>query len=346
MRDTMKMAISLDDILLEPQYSEIDSRLDTSVKTRLTTKKKLEIPIMATNMSTITEYDMMKTMSDLGGVACLHRFLPNSERLDIVRKAYKTGVKPIMASIGVGDKEYSMGVELIQAGADILLIDVAHAHSKGVFDQLNNFQVFRKNIDIIVGNIATKEAAAQFLAVGVDGLRIGIGPGSRCLTRTVTGHGVPNATALLGVRAARTEYAKNTGAYVPLIMDGGLRTSGDIVKALYIGADVACLGGMLAGTEETPGQIVKNGGGLHKKFYGMASKDAMEIHGKGKPGIAAEGFSELVPYQGSVRPIVEEIVGGIRSGLSYTGAKTIAELRQKGRPMLLSQAAQYESKIR
>ena len=298
---------------------------------------------MATNMNTITESQMMKLMSELGGVGVLHRFMPIFEQTKEVRKAtsgnYLDSIRVIpLVSIGVGDVEYERAQELYRNGVRHFLIDVAHAHNSQVGRQLENLKNNYTGVDIIVGNIATYDAANYLIERGADGLRIGIGGGSRCTTRTVSGHGVPNLYALTEVVRARDEHGK----YVPITIDGGIKNSGDIVKALYFGADVACIGNLLAGTDETPGALERTANGLYKKFYGMSSKDA----GRVKDGRAPEGFSASVPYKGSAKAVVEELVGGIRSGLTYSGARNIKELREKGKPIYLTRAAQVESKIR
>ena len=344
MNDT---AYSLDDVLLEPQYSTIKSRLNTNVSTALTKHCVIDIPIMATNMSTVTEYSMMKAMNDLGGVGALHRFLSTESQTAIVSEAVKNHLYPIVASIGIGDNEFTRAEALIDAGAQIIMVDVAHGHCEGVNNQLYELKDKYPSIDVIVGNIATEQAVTDFCNWGADAIRVGIGGGARCTTRTVTGHGVPNLTALVNTVKARNDYHSRTGVYVPIIIDGGIKNSGDIVKALYFGADVACIGNLIAGTDETPGEIIHGAQGKVKKYYGMASKDAQDTHRGGmKSGTAAEGFSSSVPYKGSVIPIIEELVGGIRSGLTYSNAKDINELRRKGRVMYLTPASQSESKLR
>mgnify|MGYP006921393762 CR=1 FL=1 len=342
----LRRTLSLDDVLLEPQYSNVRSRLDTDLRTKVTKNYELRVPIMSTNMSTVTEYDMMMVMNSIGGVGALHRFMQPYKSLQMIERASAAKLYPIIASIGVGPSEVIRARELRKKGANIILIDVAHGHSVQVMETYTAIREQNSDTDIIVGNIASKKAAVDFLALGVDGLRVGIGGGSRCLTRTVTGHGVPNLTALMDAVEARNKHYDNTGHYVPVIIDGGIKTSGDMTKALYFGADVVCIGNLLAGTEETPGEKITRDGKHFKKYFGMASKDAMDLHGKGKQGIAAEGFSELVPYKGSAKNILEELVGGIRSGLTYSGAMNISDLRKKGVPLLLSDAARYESKMR
>ena len=342
----MNTAYSLDDILLEPQYSSIKSRLDVDIRTRVSTHYWLQAPIMTTNMSCITEKDMMVAAHSVGAGAALHRFLSVPEQCNQAREAKQAGVSPVIASIGVGDDEYRRAEQLMVYGTNVLLLDVAHAHTSMVYEQVENLQDRPVTVDLIVGNIATYDAAMQLLKRGVNGVRVGIGGGSKCITRTVTGHGVPNLTALLNVVKARDDYKKSTTAYVPVIIDGGIKNSGDIVKALYFGADVGCVGNVISATQETPGAVVMENGQPCKKYYGMASKEAQDVHRNGlKIGTAPEGVSSLVPLKGSVIPILEELIGGIRSGFTYSGAMDIEELRERGKPMYLSTASQFESKF-
>lgn len=338
------MGYSLDDVLLRPKYSKVKSRLDTDISTRLTRNYTIKTPIIATNMSTITEYDMAKKMYELGGVGVIHRFMSIRDEEDIVKELKEDNVKPIVASIGVSDEDRERASHLVTAGVDILFIDVAHAYSESASKLLRLLKGIY-DVDVIIGNVATGEAVEDLIAAGADGIRVGIGGGNRCTTRIVTGHGVPNLTAIIEADEARNKYLKSKRIYIPLIIDGGIKTSGDIVKALYFGADVASIGYLLSGTDETPGDLVKNGDGVFKKYYGMASKEAQDNRGGIKPGITPEGTSALVPYQGNIKPIIEELTGGIRSGLTYSGAADIKELREVGEPILLSPASQKESKI-
>ncbi len=334
--------LSLDDIMLVPQFSPVKSRLDTDTTSYLTSKTKIKAPIMATNMATITEYPMMEAMNKVGGVGALHRFMDVKTQGEIVKKAKENGLSPVVASIGVGPEEFSRAYRLIKDGVDIILIDVAHGHSKNVLSQLKELKTTFPGVEYIVGNIATDKAASILMEYGADAVRVGIGGGANCTTRQVTGHGVPNLTALEMVVDARNAYEKNTGKYVPIILDGGIKNSGHIVKALALGADVACIGNLFAGTDETPGDVVDG----YKKQYGMSSKDAQEIHKGGmKKGIAAEGITTLVPYKGSVVPIAEQLIGGVRSGLTYSGAYNVFDLRAKAEAMYISDASRGESKL-
>jgi IMP dehydrogenase len=336
---------SLDDVLLIPQENNIDSRLDTDLTTRFSRRHTIPSPIMATNMSTITEKDMMVALYDSGGVAVLHRFLTKERGVEIL-SSLPSAVHPRVASVGIGDDELRRAEAYVGAGVDVLLIDIAHAHAPRIYHHIAQIRNINEKVDLIVGNIATYDAAYKLLSFGVDGLRVGIGGGSRCTTRTVTGHGVPNLTALVDVVYARKTFLTQTNDYIPIIIDGGINSSGDIVKSLAFGADVASMGGLFAGTKETPGPVVQEGQNMFKKFYGMSSKSGnLERYGVLKKGIAPEGFSELVPYRGSVKEVVEELQGGIRSGLTYSGASNIEELRLVAQPILLTVAARKESKL-
>lgn len=344
--DRNKIAYSLDDVLLVPKKNHVKSRLDTNTAVRLSSNYGIQIPIMATNMSTVTEDEMMITMGKLGGIGVLHRFMDISRGSGIVSKVKAAGTYPIAASIGTGETAIRRALALTNAGANILMMDIAHGHSQQVIDDLKYIKEYIK-ADVIVGNVATYQGTWDLCVAGADGIRVGIGGGSRCTTRQVTGHGVPNLTALVESVRARNEYLEETTRYVPIIIDGGLKNSGDLVKALYFGADVGCFGGMFAGTAETPGEVITEAGQKHKKFYGMASKEAQDTHRGGmKNGTTAEGFSELVPYRGSVVDIVEQLVGGVRSGLTYSGVKDVHSLRTFGDYVILTQASQLESKLK
>lgn len=337
-------AYSLDDVMLIPKYNPIASRLDVDLSTVLTKNIPLQNPIMATNMATVTEVPMAKALNSKGGVGILHRFMSIDDQIKMVNELKKDGVKPVVASIGVGNKEYIRAIELDQAGVDAVLIDVAHGHSALVDEQL--YKLKNVGIETIVGNIATYDAAMHLLNSGADALRVGIGGGKNCTTRLVTGHGVPNLTALIQASMARDEFCNRNAVYIPIIIDGGIKNSGDIVKALYFGADIACMGNMFAGTDESPGELINSGNGVFKKHYGLSSKDAMDTHKGGKrEGIAAEGITTMVPHKGSVIPIIDELLGGIRSGLTYSGAKNIMDLRANGQAYLLSSASRAESKL-
>jgi len=346
----MKTGLSLDDILLEPQYSDIESRLDVDLKTAFTKHWMVEMPIVSTAMPTITGETMMKVMSLYGGVGMLHRFMSTEEQIQIINTLKhdpEQHISPIVAAVGVGKEELKRAKQLIDNGIEVIFIDIAHGHSKMMLNQIKAIKEYSSKVDILAGNVATYEGTKDLIEAGADGVRVGIGGGYACSTRLVTGAGVPNLTSLINAVEARNKYLKLTGKYIPIMMDGGIHSSGCITKSLAFGADTISLGYMLSGVDENPGEVIKkNGEGSFKKYYGQSSKDAMENHKGLKKGIAPEGYSKLVPYRGSVKPILEELIGGVKSGLTYSGAKNIVELRKKKETILLSNASLYESKLR
>lgn len=333
-----KTALTYDDIQLIPTFSNIKSRQNIKLHTLLSRRYGLLNPIVASPMDTVCEFNMALKMAQLGGVGCIHRFMPIKEQCDIVKKLYysiysegfdgtiaedwgvmyddwHTEIKavPIMAAIGVQITDIHRAKELVKAGANVLLIDVAHGDHQNVIDMIkwckNNLN---ENVDIIAGNIATGEAAIRLQNAGADGLRVGIGGGSMCSTRIQTGFGVPNVTSLEDVVANTT---------VPVMADGGLRTSGDIAKALAIGADCVMLGSLLSGTEESPGQILERKNGLYKRYRGSASLETKTANGLSTRNV--EGESTVIPYKGGVKYIIDNLLDGIKSALSYAGANSL-----------------------
>lgn len=332
---TRNRGLTFDDVLLVPAKSEVRSRRIPQLETFLTKKTKIDIPLISANMDTITEHEMAIAMSGLGGFGILHRFMTIEEQVEQVNLIQQAGVKIIGASIGVGDDFKERANKLIQAGVNIITIDIAHAHSIQMMETLEWLKATHPQIEVIAGNIATPEAALDLIQAGADALKVGIGPGSMCTTRVITGCGVPQLTAI----ALCAEVAKEFG--VPVIADGGLRTSGDIVKALAAGASSVMLGGMLSGTLETPGQV-KSG---KKQYRGMASKAAQVNWRGGVPeGMAAEGESTTVFIKGHVKDTVLEVTGGIRSGMSYLNSTTLAEISEKARFIEMSHSGIHESR--
>lgn len=326
--------LAYDDVLIVPTKSEIKSRRDPSLESKLTKKHKLQIPIISANMDTVTESSMMVALNQLGGFGILHRFISIQDQVKEVQKARESGVKLIGASIGVSGDWKERAQALVDAGAEILTLDIAHGHSTSMLDTMKYIKDTYSNVEIIAGNIATPEGAQELIEAGADALKVGIGPGSMCTTRIITGCGVPQLTAI----ALCAEVARSKG--VPVIADGGIKTSGDIVKAFAAGADTVMLGGMLSGTIETPGDI-KQG---TKDYRGMASKSAqVSWRGELPEGMAPEGVATKVAVKGHVKDVILEICGGIRSGMSYVNAITIDEIRQNARFIEMSMAGFQES---
>ena len=312
--------LTFDDVLMTPARSDIRSRRDPQLTSKLTKNISLETPIISANMDTITEYDMAFAMNQLGGLGILHRFITTEEQAVQARRLKEAGVKNVSASVGVGEEFKSRAKLLIDAGVNIITIDIAHGHSIQMMETLKWLKDQYPQVEIIAGNLATPDAARDLIEAGADAIKVGIGPGSMCTTRIITGCGVPQLTAI----ALSAEIADSYG--VPVIADGGIRTSGDMVKAFAAGASTIMLGSMLSGTIETPGEI-KNG---KKQYRGMASRAAQDSWRGGVPqGMAPEGESTQVNVKGHVKDVILEVTGGIRSGMSYVNATTIAEIREK-----------------
>jgi IMP dehydrogenase len=334
----MNYALTYDDIQLVPAYSSIKSRQNIKLHTLLSRRYGLLNPIVASPMDTVCGFEMAYKMAELGGVGCVHRFMSIGAQTDIVRRLYQGihgegfggtiaeswGVMyddwhaemnevPIMAAIGVQDEDRARALSLVEAGANVLLIDVAHGHHQNVLDMIHWCrETLDEHVDIIAGNIATAEAAEHLQTYGADGLRVGIGGGSLCTTRIKTGFGVPNVTSLEEVIRV---------AEVPVMADGGIRTSGDMAKALAIGADTIMLGSLLAGTDEAPGQILETPKGLYKRYRGSASLETKVTHGQKARNV--EGESTTIPYKGGVKFIISGLLDGVKSALSYAGAEDL-----------------------
>ena len=355
----MKTALTYDDIQLVPAFSNIKSRTNINLKTMLSRRYGLLNPIVASPMDTVCEFDMALKMAQLGGVGCIHRFMGIAYQCHIVEKLYTAihhdkvnepsiaeawGVMyddwhgeinhvPIMAAIGVQDEDKDRALALVESGANVLLIDVAHGDHQNVIDMIHwcKTQDDLVMVDIIAGNIATQSAAETLLAYGADGLRVGIGGGSLCTTRIKTGFGVPNVTSL-------EEVLKVSG--VPVMADGGIRSSGDMSKALAIGAETVMLGSLLAGTDESPGKILETSKGLYKRYRGSASLETKVTHGQQERNV--EGESTTIPYKGGVKFIVNGLLDGVKSALSYAGAENLKNFYPKY--VVVTNAGQNEAK--
>jgi len=312
----MSESVTYDDMLLIPQYSAIKSRTEVDLSQQLAASPSitLGVPIISSPMDTITGVDMAIAMNHCGGLGIIHRYNTIEEQATMVRSCDSTG-----AAIGVTDDFEERSMALYDAGARVLCIDVAHGHHVLVERALKTLKdSYGNNIHLMAGNVATLEAFNDLADWGADSIRCGIGGGSICTTRIQTGHGVSGLQTIFDC-AQSDRDAK-------IIADGGIKTSGDIVKALAAGADFVMLGSLLAGTLETPGQLLSYTDGSKRKAYrGMASKKAQkEWRGTAS---TAEGIETTVHYKGNVKDVIKDLVGGIKSGCSYTGAASLAELR-------------------
>jgi IMP dehydrogenase len=326
--------LTFDDVLLVPCHSEISSRRHPELGSRLTRRHSVATPIIAANMDTVTEVDMALAMAKLGGIGILHRFMPLEEQVRMV-KAVKAAGALTAVSIGVKEDGMKRAGALVDAGADILTLDIAHGDSVMMLETLDYVKKAFPHVDIIAGNVATAQAVKTLVEHGADAVKVGIGPGSMCTTRIITGCGVPQLSAIAMC------VAEGQRLNVPIIADGGIKTSGDIVKAFAAGAETVMLGSMLSGCTETPGEV--HGG--KKKYRGMASKDAqVSWRGELPAGMAAEGESRWISCKGSVVQIIDELCGGVRSGMTYLNAQTLADIHRNARFIEMSASGMTESR--
>ena len=321
--------LTFDDVLLVPQYTEIKSRKDVSTKTRLTRNLWIDAPIIASNMDTITESAMMVAMSEAGGAALLHRFMSDDRIIEELIAAKDGGAYPRIVSVGVQedyiqllDRISSIDQDLIQG----VCIDVAHGACDRMVNAIKWIKLNYAHLDVIAGNIATGKQAMILCEAGADALKVGIGNGSMCITRMVAGCGVPLLTSIMDCYEVTRKYN------CPIICDGGIRGSNDLVKALAAGAETVITGSLLSGCDETPmDEILKADGSRWKPYRGMASKDAMiNWRGQTYSNVAAEGESTLIPVKGPAKNVVDSLCSGLRSGMTYNDALTIQELTING----------------
>lgn len=325
-------AITFDDVLLVPSYNHHESRrvVETTSKDRLG-KLTLELPVISSNMDTITESAMANFMTSKGAMGALHRFMSVEDNIAEFKKC--SGI--VFVSVGCSTAELERAEALRDAGAEYFCVDVAHAHAKYVGKTLKSLRKILADRCIMAGNVATYAGADYLASCGADIIKAGIGGGSVCSTRIKTGFGVPMLTCIQD--CARADRS--------IVADGGIKTSGDIVKALAFGADFVMIGGMLAGTSPTPGEIIqKNDGSKVKRYRGMASKEAQEnFLGEMHEWKTAEGVATEVPFKDNPDAIIADIVGGLRSGLTYAGSDTISELQRKLNYVIVTQAGRIES---
>jgi IMP dehydrogenase len=314
----MRDAFTFDDVLLVPAYNHYESRqhVDVSVTDR-SGRLSLKLPVMTANMDTITESAMANFIGGKGGIGVLHRMMPVERNVAEYRKCRF----PTFVSVGCAEEELERAEALRDAGATLFVVDVAHGHARYVGKTLKRLRQLLPDACLMAGNVATYAGADYLASVGADVVKVGIGPGSVCTTRLKTGHGVPQLTAIQD--CARCDRS--------IVADGGIRHAGDVVKALAFGADFVMIGGLLAGTRPTPGRRTRDRHGKWVKAYrGMASREvADEHHGGIAEWKTAEGVSVTVPYRDDEEAIVADIVGGLRSGLTYAGSRTIRELQRK-----------------
>jgi IMP dehydrogenase len=338
------IALSFDDVLLVPQKSTVVSRTEIDLSTQIAPNIKLSAPLISMSMDTVTGVDMAIAIAKFGGIGFLPRFDLPQIQADKVAKVKKAGQR-VVAAIGLRDDYLKRAEMLVNAGADGITLDIAHAHTITALDAVSRFKNKFPKISMIAGTIATYEGAVDLFKAGADTVRVGVGVGTICTTRIVAGSGVPQITAILEANRARKLF-KNK--YV--LGDGGAAKSGDIVKGLACGADAYMCGSLFAGTDEAPGKIITRNGIFYKRYDASTSSAAKKLqikkdHNGRKPhfNLHVEGVESFVKYKGPVEDILEQLCAGIRSGLSYSGAHTIEEFQKKAQFIRITAAGLRES---
>ena len=356
-----KKALTFDDVLLIPAESHVLPN-EVDLSTKLADNIKLNIPLVSAGMDTVTEGAMAIAMALQGGLGVVHKNMSiqaqagevaNVKSVVVPNNTTKAAVDDqnrllCAAAVGVTSDTFERAEALLEAGADAIVIDTAHGHSAGVLRKIKEIRDHFPKQTLIAGNVATGDATRALFDAGVDIVKVGIGPGSICTTRIVAGVGVPQITAIYDAASAAREYHK------PIIADGGIKYSGDVVKALAAGGNAVMLGSMLSGTTEAPGDIFEDNGKKYKRYRGMGSMGAMaQAHGSSdryfQGGVneanklVPEGVEARVEYKGDVSDVVFQIEGGLRSGMGYCGAANIPELIEKAQFVQITNAGLRES---
>ena len=343
---TIKDSLTFDDVTLVPQYSSV-LPVDTITSCKLSNNLNLNVPLLSSAMDTITESKMAIAVSKSGGIGIIHRNLSIEKQVSEVKKVKKNNCL-VGAAIGVNAQDIERVEELSKVKTDLIVIDTAHGHTKKVLNVIKKIKKKLKNSTLCAGNIATGKAAEFLADNGVDIVKVGIGPGSICTTRLVAGIGVPQLSAVMDVKKALKKYKTK------IISDGGIKFSGDLAKAIAAGADAIMIGSLFSGTLESPGKIIKYKGKLYKNFRGMGSVGAMSAGSadryyqkktKDITKYVPEGVEGMVKFKGSVKEIVYNLVGGLKSSMGYMGTKTIKDLQKRGQFLKISKAGFYESMV-
>ena len=334
----MQEGLSFNDVLLVPKFSDVESRADADFSTRLTDNIVLRHPLISSNMDTVTEAEMAIAIGKTGGLGVIHRYMSVEQQVREVVAVKKSGLVAA-AAIGVQNEDIARAFALVEAGADLLFLDIAHAHHYFTREIMEHLLDSNIGAHIIAGNVATVEGAKYLIRLGASAIKVGIGPGSVCSTRVITGCGVPQLTAIMNVKQAYDELDMPAR----IIADGGIQNSGDIVKAIAAGASAVMLGRLFAGCRETPGLYTTSSRGTVKVYQGMASgqrtpkwKDSVLKHS------TPEGIKTTVKANGPVEEVVKELLRGLASGYSYCGAHTLEELQKHAEFIRVSSAGYAE----
>jgi len=343
---TIKEALTFDDVLMLPRYSNI-LPVNTNISLNLTKKIKLKVPFLSSAMDTVTESKMATAMANAGGIGVIHRNLKIKKQSNEI-KIVKRQKLLVGAAVGTSIEDLDRTRSLLDNGVDLIVIDTAHGHSSKVLKILSKIKKLSNKTPICVGNIATGEAGKKLYNEGADIIKVGIGPGSICTTRMVAGIGVPQISAIIDVK--KTLNKKN----VKIISDGGIKFSGDIAKALAAGADAIMMGSIFAGTDESPGKKFRFKGKIYKQYRGMGSIGAMssgsasryfQKNYKDKSKFVPEGVDGRVEFKGSVSKIIYQLQGGLRSSMGYIGANNLNEIKKKAKFIKITKAGFYESMV-
>ena len=345
--DPIKEALTFDDVTLVPKYSSVLPS-DVITETSLSKNLHLKIPLITSAMDTVTESKMAIAIAKAGGIGVIHRNLEVKKQILEIKKV-KSQKLLVGAAVGAGDNEFIRAKKILKENIDLLVVDTAHGHTKKVGEIVTKIKKIKpKKVTLCAGNVATSEAASFLVKLGVDIIKVGIGPGSICTTRLVAGIGVPQLSAILNVKKGLKKKK------VSIIADGGIKFSGDIAKALAAGADAVMIGSLFAGTDEAPGKIIKKNGKLYKSFRGMGSIGAMnkgsadryyQLKQKDKSKYVPEGVEGFVKYKGKVDKIFYKLIGGLKSSMGYLGAKKLNLLRTNPKFVKITKAGFYESMV-
>lgn len=329
---SIKETLAFDDVLLVPGYSEIETRADIDLALDIGIGSPMNLPVFAAPMDTIMSNEMAKVVYQSGGRGVMHRYCTIEEQVSLVAGADSDF--ECLAAVGITGDFMERAAALNEAGIVGICVDVAHGHHQTVLRAVSQLKLVFPDLHLMAGNVATLDGFNSLADAGADSVRVGVGGGSICSTRIQTGHGVPTLQSVMDCAKSQQDCL--------IIADGGIKNSGDMVKALAAGADAVMVGRMLAGTTEAPGEVITNPGSAPVKVYrGMASPEA-QIAWRGRYS-SNEGVSRTVPLRGSAREVLFEIDKGIRSGLSYSGAKNVKELWAKSRFIKQTAAGAKES---
>ena len=324
--------MTFDDVLIAPCFSSVGSRKSVDLTSQFG-GLSLKLPILSSNMDTVTEAAMASAMGLAGGAGLLHRFWSIEQNVEAFKNA---GTPSCGVSVGLGDAEFERACALIDAGAVLICVDVAHGAQMSVVDQSRRLrEKFGTKIHLMVGTFANSRSINDWLHHGgeADSIHVGIGPGSACSTRVKTGVGIPQLSALLDCAKSKR----------PVVSNGGCKTPGDVAKALAAGASAVILGGMLAATTEAPGELVENDKGKFKKYRGSASQESYAIQNKVAEWRTAEGESMMLPFKGLVQNVLWDIEGGLRSAFTYVGAQSLMEFQRRAELVQISGTAILEN---